>query len=75
MTSYIQKQGGTGGRKLARTSLLSNPRELAANPVETAGMLTLKSVEAVGLAVGMAGGRRNPALAGLTAGMGSEVAA
>jgi glycosyltransferase involved in cell wall biosynthesis len=44
-----------GGDHLARTALFSQPKRLAAEPALTAGLFTLKGVEAAGLATGMAG--------------------
>ncbi len=60
---------GDGGRsgRLARTSLFSNPRRLVRHPLRTAGMITLKSVEAAGMLTGVRDARR-AALAGIRAG-------
>ena len=44
-----------GSDHLARTALFSQPKRLAAQPALTAGLFTLKGVEAAGLATGMAG--------------------
>lgn len=52
VADYVKRPGGS--RKLVRTSLFSRLDELAAHPVHAAGMITLKSVEAAGLAYGMA---------------------
>ena len=49
-------RGGASGH-LARTSLVSQPRLLAAEPMKTAGLVALKVVEASGLLTGMAGAR------------------
>lgn len=50
-------RGGASGH-LARTSLVSQPKLLLAEPTKTIGLFTLKGVEAAGLATGMVAGRR-----------------
>jgi len=53
ITQYLATHRREGGRKLARVSLFSQPRRLAAHPFRTLGMLLLKAVEAAGLLAGM----------------------
>lgn len=55
---YLARHGGQGGRKLARTSLFSQPRLLLGSPRHAAGMFVLKATEAAGIAAGMADARR-----------------
>lgn len=53
MSDYLHKEEGQGGRRIMRTSLFSQPKRLAADPVHAAGMVLLKGVEASGVALGM----------------------
>jgi glycosyltransferase involved in cell wall biosynthesis len=50
--SEFVRRGGASGH-LARTSLISQPKLLLAEPAMTAGLVALKGVEAAGLATGM----------------------
>ena len=61
--TYLSRHGGEGGRKLARTSLFSQPRLLLGAPRHAAGMFVLKATEAAGIAVGMVEARRDAPLA------------
>lgn len=54
VAEYVRRGGGS--RHLARTSLLSQPRLLLAEPAHATGLFVLKGVEAAGLATGMATG-------------------
>jgi glycosyltransferase involved in cell wall biosynthesis len=67
VADFVRRGGGRG--HLARTSLISQPKLLLASPRLSAGLATLKLVEAAGLASGMAQGwvthRRTAVTAGL----------
>lgn len=69
VAEFVSRGGASG--HLARTSLISQPRLLLAEPAKTAGLVTLKVVEAAGLATGMVTGRlqqrKQPATAGAVA--------
>lgn len=56
---YLARHGHEGNRKLARTSLLSQPGLLLRQPRHAAGMFLLKATEAAGIAAGMADARRH----------------
>ena len=58
IAQYLSTHKSEGGRKLARTSLFNKPGVLARHPLQTSGMLLLKSVEAAGLAAGALDARR-----------------
>lgn len=53
VTSYVRRHRRRALRRLARTSLLSQPRLLLTEPHVTLGMFTLKCAEAAGLVAGM----------------------
>lgn len=55
---YLQTQGGTGGRKFARTALLRQPGRLVRHPLLTTGLFVLKATEATGLVLGIRDARR-----------------
>lgn len=55
VAAFLKRGGGKG--HLARTSLVSRPGMLAADPLAAAGLFLLKAVEAAGLATGMLQGR------------------
>lgn len=55
--SYLEAHP-EGRSRLVRSSLFQRPGELARHPVRTAGLLTLKSVEAAGMAAGVRNSRR-----------------
>ena len=59
MGDYLSRGRASGGH-LRRTSLLSQPRRLAAQPVLAAGMITLKLAEATGMVLGMLSARLRP---------------
>ena len=54
---YLSTRSG-GGRKFARTALLSQPGRLARHPLLTAGLFVLKATEATGLVLGIRDARR-----------------
>lgn len=53
VASYVSKRRSRALRRLARTSLLSQPRLLLAEPHVALGMFALKAAEAAGLVAGM----------------------
>jgi glycosyltransferase involved in cell wall biosynthesis len=57
VADYQRRPGAATRRPLARTSLVSQPRELLASPVHSSGLLLLKAVEGAGLLAGMRGAR------------------
>ena len=57
-TAYVKDHGSLAVRRLARTSLFSQPKLLLRNPVHAAGLFVLKAVEAVGLLTGALSARR-----------------
>lgn len=67
VADFVQRGGG--GKHLARTSLVSQPRLLLESPRHAVGLVVLKLVEAAGLATGMAQGswaRRRSVTVGAT---------
>lgn len=57
-TAYVKDHGSLAMRRLARTSLFSQPRLLLRDPVHAAGLFVLKAVEAAGLLTGALRSRR-----------------
>jgi glycosyltransferase involved in cell wall biosynthesis len=58
IADYLRTHQGAGQRKLARTSLFSQPGALVRDPLHAGGMFVLKGVEGAGLLAGMRDERR-----------------
>jgi glycosyltransferase involved in cell wall biosynthesis len=57
VSDYLSRRPDRCGRRLSRTSVLAQPRELLRSPLLTVGLGVLKAVEGAGLVVGMVAAR------------------